>query len=197
MTDDSSSVISLLYSLPKRSWWTLIPCRSSPFRTDKLSSGLTDWYEKKPLKGCPVMTSPLGYKSWICVKRGLVHRNICMTPSFYRHITASIVSLLSHLNGLCHLTVRQVSYSYTEAVSIDEFDSGLCLHIKAATFSGQYPLMKGLVDILERLGMRDQSPILKYNQVRLDFNLTVALSRYSKWKNLLSTVVWINCWTTF
>jgi len=50
-------------------------------------------------------------------------------------------------------------------VSIDELDSGLCLHIKAATFSGQYPLMKGLVDILERLGMKDKSPVLKYNQV--------------------------------
>jgi hypothetical protein len=58
-----------------------------------------------------------------------------------------------------------VSYSYTEAVCIDELDSGLCRHIKAATFSGQYPLMKGLVDILERLGMKDKNPILKYNQV--------------------------------
>jgi hypothetical protein len=36
--------------------------------------------------------------------------------------------------------------------------------------------MKGLVDILERLGMKDKNPILKYNQV-LIFRVCCALPR--------------------
>ena len=59
-----------------------------------------------------------------------------------------------------------VTYSYTESVCIDEVDNSLCKHIKEATLSGQYPLLKSVVDILERLGMRDKDPILRYNQVR-------------------------------
>jgi hypothetical protein len=67
-----------------------------------------------------------------------------------------------------------VSYSYTESVCIDEVDSGLCQSIKVATMSGQYPLLKGLVVQLERLGMKDKNPILKYNQVSslVDYSLT-------------------------
>ena len=46
--------------------------------------------------------------------------------------------------------------------------------------------MKGLVDILERLGMKDKNPILKYNQV-LSFRVCCILptSRFFKNKSPL------------
>jgi 3-mercaptopyruvate sulfurtransferase SseA len=54
-----------------------------------------------------------------------------------------------------------------EAVYADEEDSGLSQSLKAATLSGQYPSMRSLLDILQRLGMTDRNPIVRYDQVRM------------------------------
>jgi hypothetical protein len=40
-----------------------------------------------------------------------------------------------------------------------------CILPKGRFLKHEILLMKGLVDILERLGMKDKNPILKYNQV--------------------------------
>lgn len=57
------------------------------------------------------------------------------------------------------------SYCYLEAVYVDEEDSGLCRGLKTALLSGKYPQMRNLLDILQRLGMADKNPILKYDQM--------------------------------
>ena len=57
------------------------------------------------------------------------------------------------------------SYCYLEAVYADEDDSGLSQSLKAATLSGKLPSMRNLLDILQRLGMTDKNPIVKYDQV--------------------------------
>lgn len=58
-----------------------------------------------------------------------------------------------------------VSYTFIEANSIGEESSGLCASIKNAVFSGHFPSVANLVDILSRLGVADKIPVLTYEQV--------------------------------
>lgn len=67
-----------------------------------------------------------------------------------------------------HILIRAnypSSFCYLESVFVDEVDSGLCRGIKNATLSGKYPAMRNLLDILQRLKMSDNNPVLRYDQI--------------------------------
>jgi len=96
--------------------------------------------------------------------------------SRFTHIHEAFDSeILKNIEGIHEIPIHDAhvlisenylaSFCYLESIYLDETDSGLTNGLRNATLSGKYSAMRNLLDILQRLKMVDNHPVLRFDQI--------------------------------